>query len=295
MPPEAAAVAGWLVEVAADGTVTPFVDIAGFEGTDNPEPTQVDSNPFSVEAIDGGFLVADAGGNDLLKVDESGTVSLVAAFPPFEAEFPATARGHGGHPPRARVVPPPSPGARPSPWRPPPSPWHPPPSPWHPPPSPWHPPPSPWHPPPSPWHPPPSPWHPPPSPWHPPPSPWHPPPTPGTRRRVDDAPAAESMAPAAESMAPAAESAAPSASGAAAGEMVTLPVEWVPTSVVVGLDGAYYVGQLTGGPFPVGKASVLRIDPPRVSRRPTRPASPTSSTSPSARTARCTSPSKLPR
>jgi sugar lactone lactonase YvrE len=43
--------------------------------------------------------------------------------------------------------------------------------------------------------------------------------------------------------------------------MVTLPVEWVPTSVVVGPDGAYYVGQLTGGPFPIGGASVLRVDP----------------------------------
>ena len=39
------------------------------------------------------------------------------------------------------------------------------------------------------------------------------------------------------------------------------PCEWVPTSVVVGPDGAYYVGQLTGGPFPVGGASVLRVDP----------------------------------
>ncbi len=35
----------------------------------------------------------------------------------------------------------------------------------------------------------------------------------------------------------------------------------MPTSVVVGPDGAYYVGQLTGGPFPIGGASVLRVDP----------------------------------
>jgi sugar lactone lactonase YvrE len=31
--------------------------------------------------------------------------------------------------------------------------------------------------------------------------------------------------------------------------------------VVVGPDGAYYVGQLTGGPFPVGGASVWRVVP----------------------------------
>jgi len=33
----------------------------------------------------------------------------------------------------------------------------------------------------------------------------------------------------------------------------------VPTSVVVGPDGAYYVGQLTGFPFPPGGASVFRV------------------------------------
>lgn len=35
----------------------------------------------------------------------------------------------------------------------------------------------------------------------------------------------------------------------------------VPTSVVVGPDGAYYVGQLTGFPFPVGQAKVWRVVP----------------------------------
>jgi hypothetical protein len=35
----------------------------------------------------------------------------------------------------------------------------------------------------------------------------------------------------------------------------------VPTSVVKGPDGAYYVGQLTGFPFPVGAANVWRVVP----------------------------------
>jgi sugar lactone lactonase YvrE len=35
----------------------------------------------------------------------------------------------------------------------------------------------------------------------------------------------------------------------------------VPTSVVRGRDGAYYVGQLTGFPFPVGGANVYRVVP----------------------------------
>ena len=39
----------------------------------------------------------------------------------------------------------------------------------------------------------------------------------------------------------------------------TIPMQAVPTSVVQGPDGAYYVGQLTGFPFPVGAANVYRV------------------------------------
>jgi hypothetical protein len=40
-----------------------------------------------------------------------------------------------------------------------------------------------------------------------------------------------------------------------------LPMQAVPTSVVKGPDGAFYVGQLTGFPFPVGGAKVWRVVP----------------------------------
>ncbi len=40
-----------------------------------------------------------------------------------------------------------------------------------------------------------------------------------------------------------------------------MPVQPVPTSVVVGPDGAYYVSELTGFPFPVGGAVVWRVEP----------------------------------
>ena len=43
------------------------------------------------------------------------------------------------------------------------------------------------------------------------------------------------------------------------GEQV--PMDAVPTTVVRGPDGAYYVGQLTGFPFPVGGARVYRVEP----------------------------------
>jgi hypothetical protein len=191
MPPDFAT-AGWLLKASDDGSTEPFADIAAFETANNPEPTLVDSNPYSVATIDGGFVVADAGGNDLLKVDESGAVSLIATFPPFEAMFPAEMLAAMGPPPEGEGGPPAEPAESTAPAEP-----------------------------------------------------------------------AESAAPAepAESAAPA-EGEAPAEEGTPAeGEMVPLPVEWVPTSVVVGPDGAYYVGQLTGGPFPIGGASVLRVDP----------------------------------
>ena len=40
-----------------------------------------------------------------------------------------------------------------------------------------------------------------------------------------------------------------------------MPMQAVPTSVVVGPDGAYYVSQLTGFPFPVGGANIWRVEP----------------------------------
>jgi len=40
-----------------------------------------------------------------------------------------------------------------------------------------------------------------------------------------------------------------------------IPMDPVPTSVTVGPDGAFYVGQLTGFPFPKGQASVWKVVP----------------------------------
>jgi hypothetical protein len=40
-----------------------------------------------------------------------------------------------------------------------------------------------------------------------------------------------------------------------------IPMNAVPTGVVEGPDGAYYVSQLTGFPFPAGGAKVFRVDP----------------------------------
>lgn len=65
------------------GTFSDSADISAFE-VNNPDAADpgsaVDSDPYSVARIPGGLVVADAGGNDLLKVDEEGNVSLLAVF-----------------------------------------------------------------------------------------------------------------------------------------------------------------------------------------------------------------------
>ena len=124
---------GHLVQVAADGSWASEVDIAAYEATENPDGGEIDSNPYAIERISGGYLVADAGANALLHVADSGTITTVAVFPPRMVEFP-----------------------------------------------------------------------------------------PGS------------------------------------GDMI--PMQAVPTSIDVGPDGAYYVGQLTGFPFPVGGANIYRIE-----------------------------------
>lgn len=59
-----------------------IANLMAFEAEFNPDGGEIDSNPFDVAALTGGkALVADAGGNDLLIVDQNGTVDWVATLP----------------------------------------------------------------------------------------------------------------------------------------------------------------------------------------------------------------------
>jgi hypothetical protein len=136
---------GKLLKVSLRG-IKAVADFPRFEEANNPdggggvppgEPGAIDSNPNGLLVRHRSQLVTDAGGNDLLKVDRKGRISVVAVFPP-------------------RVVP-------------------------------------------------------------------APPGIPGLPPEI--------------------------------------PMQAVPTTVVKGPDGAYYVGQLTGFPFPPGGANVFRVVP----------------------------------
>ena len=71
-----------LHHIDGNGVVTEIANLFAFEEKFNPHPVAVDSNPFDVEDLGGGeALVADAGGNTLLKVDKHGKIKFVAVLP----------------------------------------------------------------------------------------------------------------------------------------------------------------------------------------------------------------------
>ncbi len=78
---------------AASQTATPVADIAAYQVTD-PDPYDLegfpeDSNPYGVQGLtDGSALVADAAGNDLLRVYPDGHIVTVARIKPRTVPVP---------------------------------------------------------------------------------------------------------------------------------------------------------------------------------------------------------------
>lgn len=72
---------GHLFRMTTGGARQSVADVSAFEGTNNPDGGEVDTNPFAVLALRGQRIVADAGGNDLLMVNATGVVTTVAVFP----------------------------------------------------------------------------------------------------------------------------------------------------------------------------------------------------------------------
>ncbi|MGQ0797839.1 MAG: ScyD/ScyE family protein [Methanobacteriota archaeon] len=73
---------GYSLYRVSRGSVRQIADLSAFETAMNPDGGEDDSNPFEVVALTAETaLVADAGGNDLLIVDEEGNVDWVAVLP----------------------------------------------------------------------------------------------------------------------------------------------------------------------------------------------------------------------
>ena len=97
---ELASYFGTLVSVNGEPTI--IADIATWENENNPDEssdTEVgsDSNPYGVAMMeDGSYVVADAGGNSLLHVQEDGSVEVIAIFEPRLVEVPPEFQEPGG-------------------------------------------------------------------------------------------------------------------------------------------------------------------------------------------------------
>ncbi|WP_109472710.1 ScyD/ScyE family protein [Ornithinimicrobium cavernae] len=77
--------------------VNQVVDLAAFETANNPHDSVLDTNPNAISADGNGWLLADAGGNDILRLDHQGDLGLVAVLqnemvdaPPFLGLPPGT-------------------------------------------------------------------------------------------------------------------------------------------------------------------------------------------------------------
>jgi hypothetical protein len=71
---------GRLLRIQRDASIERLADIWAFERDHNPHPVAIDSNPVDVVAHGRRLVVADAGGNTLLKVSKNGTVDLLSVF-----------------------------------------------------------------------------------------------------------------------------------------------------------------------------------------------------------------------
>ena len=111
-PPEVSKLLGKLVRVRKDGSVRVIRNISAFERANNPdadvcyglpslelpcppeEPSEmwyagiVDSNPYGLSLHRGGWLVADAGANAVLRVRRPGRTRVLSVLPPVETTVP---------------------------------------------------------------------------------------------------------------------------------------------------------------------------------------------------------------
>jgi hypothetical protein len=85
---EAGELLGQLVHVSHEGEVTPIADLAAFEEAENPDGTLVDSNPYGLAWDGQDMIVAEAGGNNVLRVGLDGSIEVVAVLPERMVEAP---------------------------------------------------------------------------------------------------------------------------------------------------------------------------------------------------------------
>lgn len=77
-----------VLHIDADGEVTFIADLAEHEEFENPDGTDLDTNPYGIAWDGESLIVADAGGNSVLRVSLDGDVETVAVLPSRMVEAP---------------------------------------------------------------------------------------------------------------------------------------------------------------------------------------------------------------
>jgi hypothetical protein len=77
-----------LIRLTPNGNWSFRGDLGAYESAANPTGDEIDTNPYSVLALPGRQIVADAGANALNQISANGTLSTLAVFPDGEAEAP---------------------------------------------------------------------------------------------------------------------------------------------------------------------------------------------------------------
>jgi len=82
VPAKAAATNGQLLTMSQwhPRQLAPLADLAGYEATVNPDGQEINPDPYAVLRVGDHWLVADAGGNDVLKIDKRGHISTWHVF-----------------------------------------------------------------------------------------------------------------------------------------------------------------------------------------------------------------------
>ena len=72
-----------------DGGWSLFADVLANEAVANPDGTDIDSNPVGLVRQGEGYLVADAGGNAVVRASHKGTFTTIAVLPPTQIDADA--------------------------------------------------------------------------------------------------------------------------------------------------------------------------------------------------------------
>jgi hypothetical protein len=103
---ERGAAFGRLFHISAEGQLRDIGDPAAHEALANPDGAHIETNPYAILTLPDEYIIVDAAGNSLLRMDADGNVATQAAFPTRSVEAPVSLIFHLTPNPRYSQCPP---------------------------------------------------------------------------------------------------------------------------------------------------------------------------------------------